>query len=141
MTTSREVLEVFNKYKQDTKEKTEAGGILLGSRRGPHFEIVLATEPTKHDKRSRYHFERSPKVHNEIALEIWRRTNGHTTYLGEWHTHPQVIPSPSVLDISEWDLLTKKQNKPFSMVIVGIEQLCVGISSPDGSLNKLEPTN
>jgi len=135
------VIEVFDKYIQDDELKHEAGGILLGYRRGQHFQIVHATEPTKYDKRSRHHFERSPEIHADIAIGMWRKSYGHITYCGEWHTHPVIHPSPSPLDRKEWKVLSTKlpRNKSYVMTIVGIGQLWSGVAHYDGSLTELAP--
>jgi len=139
--TAPEVLKVFTKYIQDDELKLEAGGILLGYRRGQHFEITHATEPTKYDQRSRHHFVRSPEIHSEIAIDIWRGSHGHITYCGEWHTHPEASPSPSPIDIREWMALSEKlpYNRAYVMTIVGTEQLWNGLAHYDGSLTELAP--
>ena len=40
------VTQVSVRHRQRFPWQTEAGGILLGRRRGNHFEVVEATEPT-----------------------------------------------------------------------------------------------
>lgn len=41
----------LDSFKQTRSDHLEAGGILLGLRRGPHLEVVAATRPMKGDKR------------------------------------------------------------------------------------------
>ncbi len=43
------VTQVSVRHRQRFPWQTEAGGILLGRRRGNHFEVVEATEPTVSD--------------------------------------------------------------------------------------------
>ena len=139
---SPKVLNLFESYTQDSTDKAEAGGIIIGYRRGPHFEINHATEPTKHDQRSRFGFKRSAETHQSVATESWKSSSGQLTYLGEWHTHPELTPSPSLIDLSEWNKLAKnhQNKKTFLVVIVGIANLWVGLIECDGNITELVTT-
>lgn len=118
-----EVLEIIGRFRQDAEDKPEAGGILLGFRRGPHLHIVEATEPTHHDRRWRTGFERSAEPHQQIALRYWRDSGGRTDYLGEWHTHPQATPSPSGIDVAAWRRIHGRHpNRSFVFLIAGNAQ-------------------
>lgn len=130
MVLSEEVISVFQSYTQDDASKLEAGGILLGKRRRNHFEVMHVTEPTEFDERSRIHWVRSEKIHADIAKQYWIKSSGEITYLGEWHTHPEVIPSPSQIDLDEWGILSHNCSHPggMSMIIVGIQDLWCGIA-------------
>lgn len=130
MVLSDEVIATFQKYAQDSMDKFEAGGILLGKRRLNHFEVLHTTEPTKFDTRSRYHWTRSDKIHAEIAKKYWFESKGQISYLGEWHTHPETVPKPSTIDLNEWELLLNNHyySGGMSMVIVGTEELWCGIA-------------
>jgi len=102
-----EVMTTLGRYRQRSSNACEAGGILLGHRRGVHLHITEATEPTEHDIRTRTSFVRSQKVHQEVALEKWRVSEGTVDYLGEWHTHPELDPQPSSIDRREWKAICK----------------------------------
>lgn len=130
MVMSEEVVQTFSQFVQNDIKKTEAGGIILGVRRHDHFEIVKVTTPTEFDKRSRAHWSRSDKLHSKIAEEMWRESKGEITYLGEWHTHPEIKPSPSFVDIEEWKKLCGKCHirAGYIMVIVGISDLWCGVA-------------
>jgi len=130
MVMSEATIKTFNRYVQDELHKTEAGGILLGMRRGDHFEIISATEPTKYDIRARTHWQRSRKVHSTVAKQAWQQSNGQITYIGEWHTHPENIPSPSFLDINEWHKLSAgcPYRSGYIVVVVGIDALWCGVA-------------
>jgi len=121
------VLEVFKMHVQRGVHDHEAGGLLLGEVRGEHLSITLATIPTEHDKRMRYFFERMPFGHADVAQKIWSKSRGTTRYLGEWHTHPQDVPTPSGIDRSEWHRMAceRKDKRPFLAVIVGRSDLYV----------------
>lgn len=133
-------LEVFSRYIQEGVDSTEAGGILLGHVRGEHLEIVEATEPSFWDRRFRFFFERMPYFHHKLAMKRWRESNGLVRYIGEWHTHPQGRPTPSSIDLKEWQILAadRVDGRPLLALIVGWEDLHVEYMSPTGKRHPLE---
>ncbi|POR66282.1 hypothetical protein BKM30_25105 [Pseudomonas syringae pv. syringae] len=130
---SQNVLEVFERHVQ-SDEGTEAGGILLGHVRGKHLEVLEASEPTRQDRRLRYFFERMIHGHKSLADRHWQETNGLVRYIGEWHTHPQEMPSPSRIDLDEWKTLAKSRadRRPLLAVVVGRQSLHVELMQADG---------
>ncbi|WP_195623911.1 Mov34/MPN/PAD-1 family protein [Clostridium tertium] len=133
------VLVIMSKYIQ-CKSKYESGGILIGSILidGKTIEINDCTEPIRGDKASRYGFYRCTK-HNEILEKKWIESNYINMYLGEWHTHPQSIPSPSYVDKKSWTRLIKDSitDSPIIIfLIIGIETIEIWIGNK--SHNKLE---
>ncbi|MEZ0186066.1 MAG: Mov34/MPN/PAD-1 family protein [Candidatus Reddybacter sp.] len=95
------VRDVLWQYRQDG-QKQEAGGVLLGSYRGDHIDVIDATLPGLNDYRSRTGFVRRDQSHQNIAEKHWIQSGGAITYIGEWHTHPEALPIPSVIDVREW---------------------------------------
>lgn len=69
-----------------------SGGVLL---------IDEITPPQTSDKQGRYEFYRSSE-HDKLVKDVWRKSNGHSTYVGLWHTHPEPIPKFSSTDIKDW---------------------------------------
>ncbi|HFT8610229.1 TPA: Mov34/MPN/PAD-1 family protein [Pseudomonas aeruginosa] len=122
-----EVLALISSYRQSHPEDCEAGGILMGKRRGEHFEITFATTPQAKDTRSRCRFTRHPDGHQEIAESRFRSTNGEENYLGEWHTHPENHPTPSTIDTRDWRRLSKIHRIPLLVIIGGIQTCYFGI--------------
>ena len=121
------VLDTFSNYKQEDSESLEAGGILLGSRRGPHIELLKITQPQNTDIRRRHSFDRSTIRHSDIAITEWKGSNGYVDYLGEWHTHPEHTPHPSTVDVSEMsDIASTREFDIMLSVIVGIKSLWIG---------------
>lgn len=113
------VVEVFQRHVQQIASDSEGGGILLGSVRGHHLEVLHATAPTKWDKRFQYLFERLPFGHKDQAELRWTESGGTVRYLGEWHTHPQDYPTPSQLDRAEWlKLAERRQDKRAVLVVI-----------------------
>lgn len=106
-------------WRQNSSDAPEAGGILLGLRRGDHVHVRGLTQPGPDDRRSRTSFHRARAFHQEQALQQWRASGGMTDYLGEWHTHPESAPTPSGTDIAEWRALQRCYPDPLLFLIAG----------------------
>lgn len=123
-----EALEKMLAFRQDAVRKTEAGGVLVGFRRKPHLEIVDVTTPGLMDRRTRTRFERLDGKHQRFIRKQWKISNGFVDYLGEWHTHPERLPSPSPLDISESISKTESvPRRPILELIIGTEGMWIGV--------------
>lgn len=127
MVLAPDVLTVFWKHRQRFFWQPESGGILLGRRRGKHLEVLLATEPSPHDKRSTYSFLREATCHDEVAQQAWLKGERQIDYLGEWHTHPQTVPIPSGIDRAEWCKLVFQRPEKTTLlaIVVGTKDLRV----------------
>ncbi|MBB3060067.1 Mov34/MPN/PAD-1 family protein [Microbulbifer rhizosphaerae] len=138
---STATLETFCQHIQNNDTDCEAGGLLLGSVHGTHMLIEQATAPTALDKRFPYLFERMLFGHEAIAMSRWVMSQGTVRYLGEWHTHPEDHPHPSVLDRSEWNRLSaKRQDKRLMLAaIVGRKSLYVELVPSSGRGSVLDP--
>lgn len=113
----------------------EAGGILIGSYRGNHIEIVDCTVPKPQDERRRTLFDRKDRGHHLAAMAAWRRSGKTETFVGEWHTHPEDHPHYSALDRRTWDNLTRRIPEPLVFCIAGWRSIWWGI----GRRNLLVP--
>lgn len=132
---SPEVIATLARYRQRYFWQSEAGGILLGRRRGSHIEVVRATEPTPTDRRLPFFFEREMLGHAQAATHAWTLSGGTIDYVGEWHTHPQKVPVPSSIDRDEWCKLAGTRSKvPLIAVVVGTQRLHVELVSTGGQL-------
>lgn len=120
-----DVLKVFKHYRQRFFWQPEGGGILLGCRRGKHLEVMIATEPSHKDSRSALSFVREADGHAEFAEQAWRQSEKRIDYLGEWHTHPQRVATPSHVDRHEWRKLILQRPKltPILVVVVGTKSI------------------
>lgn len=67
----------------------EFGGIFLGQRfdDGKEINITEMVTPTKFESKSTV-FTRHPDNLNQRIAQVYKETNGHINYVGEWHTHP-----------------------------------------------------
>lgn len=111
------VLSRFNLAVLTCNNRMEVGGIILGSYRGPHIEVVDLTEPGPSDISSNFTFTRRDPVHQNSAMRAWIKSIGTVTYLGEWHTHPAGGPTPSALDLENWRAVAHQTQNAMLFVI------------------------
>ncbi|MBD7969564.1 Mov34/MPN/PAD-1 family protein [Paenibacillus gallinarum] len=125
-----DVLKMMFSYAQDHKKSPESGGILIGRILNCESHIVVddASEPMKSDVQTRYRFIRKSVGHQEFFNEHWENSEGRCYYLGEWHTHPEANPTPSIIDKQEWGKLLyesiQDQNQLY-FIIVGTKTLVI----------------
>lgn len=117
-------IKIMMKYCQK-KGMNESGGILLGKARNDYSEFIITdvSEPCIKDKSGKFYFIRNKEKAQIIINKKWKQTNGEINYLGEWHTHPELIPNPSFIDRRLLNQCLKKNKYPFNglfMIIVGI---------------------
>jgi integrative and conjugative element protein (TIGR02256 family) len=137
---STDVLQHFQKNKQDAFWKPEAGGQLFARINADGWEIIKATGPRRSDYRRRFRFFPSRK---DDQTEINASFDNGLHYVGDWHTHPEDRPTPSSLDLNSIvDLVksSKHQLPGFLMVIVGTSDtrdgLWVSFHARDGSTGR-----
>lgn len=135
-----EVLDRFTKYRQVDGER-EAGGIMLGRLTCDARDIVVdrVTEPNRLDRRHRHWFFRSRKPAQAEVVSAWNESLGSGNYLGEWHTHPQDSPEPSMVDRCNWRRILKKavfEQHFLLFVIVGAS--VVGVWEGDKNTSNID---
>jgi len=127
------VLDLLRSERQDSPDKPESGGVLLGSLSSESCAVFIEnlSRPMEPDRQSRFGFFRSHR-HNEVAASYWKKREETGTYLGLWHTHPEPIPTPSSTDRADWGKALKK-DRYFSnclfFLIVGTEALGIWVGS------------
>jgi integrative and conjugative element protein (TIGR02256 family) len=136
-----EALSTLLAYMQDRTGKREAGGVLLGRHILNSCDIVVdgATRPMPGDWRTRTRYHRARRRHQNEVNRAWKHSRGTCTYLGEWHTHPEPYPTPSDLDIADWQrrLGMDTYTEPLFFVIVGTVEIRAWEGSRDGRLVQL----
>ena len=121
---SSRVLKVFRKYEQKSGE-FEAGGILFGNVYDDHDSIIKITLPNQLDTRE-FNFFNISKIPAQLQInKSWKRSNGYLIYLGEWHTHSEINPQPSTIDIK----MIKKTFRETEMEINHLYLIIVGIGN------------
>lgn len=133
------VTEELNQFRQTGDRNREAGGLLLGLRRGPHIEVVTITTPMPGDMRSRTSFLRRDPYHFQMAQRLWQESNRTIGYIGEWHTHPEQQPAPSGTDTTEWRKVLRLEKRTTVFVIVGTTNWFVARGPAQSALQILYP--
>ena len=132
---ANEVVAEMLRFKQDTNDKPESGGILLGYYiEKSSFTITDITVPSNFDKSSRFNFVRNKKSAQNAIDKYFRKSAGKKIYLGEWHSHPEDFPTPSSLDcksIREQIRFNKLNSNIIFMIIIGNKGLSISIVSAD----------
>lgn len=139
------VLVHFERNRQRTAKHREAGGQLFACFEGNTIRVKRATGPRASDHRSLMTF-----IPNRLAerREIKELFKSGLHYIGDWHTHPEPIPSPSHTDVESFqDMFRKSKHKlaGFLMVIVGTspapKDLFVAVCSDAGPCELIASLN
>jgi integrative and conjugative element protein (TIGR02256 family) len=117
------VAELSARRQLKSKSK-EAGGVLLGRLYSVSHKVVVetVTTPTREDRRSRFSFFRAQRPAQDSVRDAWARSGGEQNYLGEWHTHPEDHPTPSNIDLGDWERLCRMavfEQESLFFIIVG----------------------
>lgn len=135
LTFSKKVEDFYMNYKETYNFNVESGGIIVGCLNPADNEVIITdvTEPYPKDRRGSNFFKRSEYGHQQEMDRLWKESNYKKTYLGEWHTHNQSVPTPSFIDRKDWNRIGKlKLNyKQSFFVIVGMSKLRVWTSFDD----------
>ncbi|MBS7690743.1 Mov34/MPN/PAD-1 family protein [Pseudomonas lalucatii] len=121
---------------------TEAGGVLLGRHLLDSGDVVVdeVTMPQSTDCRSRFSFFRSSK-HQALARERWQNQLNTMAYLGLWHTHPEVDPTPSGVDHRDWQQAVSRdefEGERLYFPIIGTQRIRIWCLSRHGSIRELQ---
>ena len=90
------VLNYIAKHQQRETNSSEAGGQLFARFKGEQIRVERATGPRTDDRRSRYGYIPDRRGEQE---EIDGMHSRGRHFIGDWHTHPEAIPTPSSSDI------------------------------------------
>lgn len=105
------VTEQLFSFRQLKNSSPESGGIILGRLLIDNTDIIIdeISSPGPKDFRSRFSFLRRRDSAQKRVDSAWNQSNGTLVYLGEWHTHPEDIPTPShSIDLKEWRRISKE---------------------------------
>jgi integrative and conjugative element protein (TIGR02256 family) len=125
---STDAFQTMVPFIQKDPKSTEAGGIMVGRVLSESSNIVIdcVSCPMTSDVRRRNRYIRNPKGHQEFFNSKWEESGGRCYYLGEWHTHPEVSPNPSHVDLSTWKNLLRNPTQDLNMlffIILGTYQM------------------
>ncbi|MFA3684429.1 Mov34/MPN/PAD-1 family protein [Acinetobacter baumannii] len=122
---STEVANILVSYRQLSDSSQESAGVLIGERRGVHIVIKMLSEPSIWDIRSRFMVDRVSRHHQQVVDDAFKKSDGEWHYLGEWHTHPEDVPKPSMTDYSSWHK-NLNSSDPLILIITGRSNFWVG---------------
>ena len=102
-----DVLQGMMEWIQEEDNQPEACGFVLGYQNYYTHNITLSdiTIPQANDKRTRFFCKLIDSIHFDLLKRNKQKKN---FYMGVWHTHPQNIPVPSVVDLNDWKEILKK---------------------------------
>ncbi len=113
-----EIVKKFDGIVSTVANQPEIGGILVGTKRKEHIEVLSYTSPGSADISQIARFIKKDTSHQKFARLQWSLSKGTQTYMGEWHTHPSGFPMPSTIDINTWRNVVKKQKRSMIFVII-----------------------
>lgn len=109
------VREMSRYYADNTKE---VGGILLGRFIEGSVYEVTEIACINSECSTRIHYRRDVKKAQSIINKRWRETLGEINYLGEWHTHPDMCPTPSATDLKSLSAIMKRVGHVLPVVML-----------------------
>lgn len=126
---TRPVLAHLKKYQQKCKWSREAGGQLFWQYASEgHKRVAVITGPRSTDKRTRTSYKAD---HVKEQIEIDEYYEKGYFLLGDWHTHPESIASPSSEDRKAIRDIYRSSVNPgpgFVLLIVGTRPLHESLS-------------
>ena len=115
---STQVLELF---KSEILEygRIETGGVLVGYTAGNTIYIEKASNGGKHAIHEILYFQADANyIDMFIDMEI-ANSQDRLRYIGEWHTHPEITPKPSIKDLQSLNEITESSNDFCILLIIG----------------------
>jgi len=107
--------------------RKEAGGQMFATLSENYWRIEVATGPRRGDRRGMFHFWPDRRAEQE---EIYRFYEQGLEFVGDWHTHPQNVPSPSTQDVASTESILRKSQHN----LPGLLMCIVGRHEPPGGL-------
>jgi integrative and conjugative element protein (TIGR02256 family) len=123
---SKPVIEYFLRNRQQRWWHRESGGQLFAEFNDNEIVVREATGPRRTDRRTRTSYIPDRKAEQREILEYHARG---LHYVGDWHTHPEQHPTPSVPDdhsVAECVRKSRHNLNGFILVVVG------QLEPPDG---------
>jgi integrative and conjugative element protein (TIGR02256 family) len=122
-----DVLATLYRYRQLKTTSKEAGGQLFAHFNADKMVIARATEPTSKSRRGRAFFWPF-RCEEQIEIETLFGEGLH--YVGDWHSHPESFPEPSLADIDKMQKIysnSRHQLNCMVMLILGTSETAAGI--------------
>jgi integrative and conjugative element protein (TIGR02256 family) len=115
---SQQALEIFTS--EIKKYGTiETGGVLMGAISEETLSVHKASDGGPNAVHEGIFFQADANYIDMFIDMEYANTNGSTAYLGEWHTHPQVIPYPSPRDLISLEEIADTSDEFAILLIIG----------------------
>lgn len=96
---TKEAMETLVLYQQTKENSCEAAGVFIGEIYSEEHTIIIKKAITTYEESgSKYNVNIDVKKLQSALDKEWHENGKTFLYLGEWHTHPEKIPSPSWTD-------------------------------------------
>jgi len=76
----------------------ETGGVLMGYIAADYYVVTDLIGPGPNAVHGLFSFEPDQEFHKQEIADLYERSKQTTTYLGDWHTHPNSFPYLSATD-------------------------------------------
>lgn len=110
----------IRRFRQQGRSAKEAGGQLFGLVTDEWVIVSKAVGPSASDERGPFSFRSDPNVAQKAIQRLHKRG---LLYLGEWHTHAELIALPSPSDLHAMQQLMKRSHlntRALLLVILGL---------------------
>ncbi len=108
------LLRYFRKISKEAVKHSpyETGGIFIGCYdKTLHTAKVTQLLFNQQNKGSVAKFYRNGNTLTKLLERIWKTSREKEYYIGEWHSHPNSSPSPSVIDVDNMINIAKTQRE------------------------------
>lgn len=109
----------FARFRQLRCWHREAGGQIFSRLAGPDVSIDRVTGPRRTDRRGRHSYIPDRNAEQREIQDLYAEG---MHFVGDWHTHPQPLPSPSITDVASIEDCVRRSGWTaygFFLVIVG----------------------
>lgn len=97
----------------------ETGGVLMGCITDKGITVEAISGPGPKAIHEDIYFRADPDYIDMFIDMSYANSQGEWEYLGEWHTHPQIIPEPSVKDLISLEEIAESSDNFAILLIVG----------------------
>ena len=113
----KEVLKVFS-TEIDKAKPLETGGVLVGFFETNIIQICNASSPGPKADHEEIFFQADPDFVDMFIDMEHANSGGRYSYLGEWHTHPQIDPEPSEIDLKSLEEIASTAGSNFTILLI-----------------------
>ncbi|WP_186434951.1 Mov34/MPN/PAD-1 family protein [Gillisia sp. Hel_I_86] len=114
----KSVLEVFSS-EIEKFGLIETGGVLLGYNQNNQLIITRATDGGPKAIHEDFYFQADSHYIDMIIDMEYANSDGKIGYVGEWHSHPQIYPTPSEVDLNSLLEITESSKTTNILLIIG----------------------